>query len=70
MRYEGEEFGPGDFMNLIADNWDIMISRLKQSSFWQEQENAMNRFDREIETLQKENAALRQRLTITEGRLT
>ena len=30
----------------------------------------MNRFDREIETLQKENAALRQRLMITEGRLT
>ena len=67
---QGEEFGPGDFMNLIADNWDMMISRLKQSSFWQEQENAMNRFDKEIETLQKENAALRQRLTITEGRLT
>ena len=64
------EYGSGDIMNFIADNWDQMISRLKQSSFWQEQENAMNRFDREIDTLQKENAALRQRLMITEGRLT
>ena len=27
------EYGSGDITNFIADNWDQMISRLKQSSF-------------------------------------
>ncbi len=59
-----------DFMDVVDDNWDALIEKLKGSSFHQDQEIAMNQLDQDMEDLKRENMSLRQRLAYAEGRLT
>ena len=67
---EREEEFIADFMDKVDCNWDAIVQRLRESTLWQNMEEDMNRMDTDMESLKRENDALRKRLQHAEGRLT
>jgi hypothetical protein len=58
------------FMDKIDVCWDEIVQRLLKSEFWINREESLNMMDSEVQALKGENAELKRRLMLAEGRLT